>query len=261
MEILTPDIRNALTRLGWLLLLLFTGAMVISAVEKRSVATLKDLRVHVQPLDDDEHYLIKDKDVKRLIAKNFQSELVGEAVERVELEALERMLEQEPFVLDADVYLDATNTVQVEIQQRRPLLRVMDSNGLNYYLDENGVKMPISHHYTARVLVATGSVPPYVPGYLDQKQSVMKDLFVLTNYMLQDEFLQPLVEQVHVVQGEFVLIPKIGDQKIVLGNLTNLDDKVERLKIFYREGLPREGWQSFDKIDLRFKGQVICGRR
>ena len=61
--------------------------------------------------------------------------------------------------------------------------------------------------------------------------------------------------------GEFTLIPKIGDQKILLGKVMDAGQKLERLKIFYREGMPYEGWRKYKTIDVRFAGQVVCKKR
>jgi cell division protein FtsQ len=71
-----------------------------------------------------------------------------------------------------------------------------------------------------------------------------------------------LIEQIYVSNtGEFTLIPKVGDQKILFGNYTNVKDKLENLKIFYQEGMPYEGWQKYRTINLKYKGQVVCERR
>lgn len=255
----SPEVSASLRRLGWMGALLVTAMVVIAAVERRSMAESKDLIIKVEPLGDD-HFLIKEKEVKRLVQQAFGTDLVGEVLDRIDVEKVELTLEQEPFILDANVYFDAANQVNVDVQQRQPLLRIMDNNGLNYYLDENGVKMPPSKHYAARVIVATGAIPPYTPDYREKKQHILKDLFFLTNYVNGDEFLKPLVEQIHVSKGEYWLVPKVGDQKIILGSLAQLDEKIEKLKIFYKEGISREGWQRYERIDLRFDGQVVAGR-
>jgi len=139
-------------------------------------------------------------------------------------------------------------------------LRIIDDNGLDYYLDSEGMKLPLSKHFTARVLVATGNIPPHSPDFLQRKKHLLKDLFQLAKLILADEFLKSLLEQIYVNQGEFVLIPKVGDQKILLGKFENVEDKLERLNIFYQKGIPYEGWQKYKTINLKFKNQVVCGK-
>ena len=171
-------------------------------------------------------------------------------------------MEDDPFVLNADVFVDAKNQVHIQIDQRIPVLRIIDKTGQNYYLDEFGTKMPLSKHFTARVLVATGNIPPFDPEFLERKKHVLKDLFELTAIILNDEFLEPMIEQIYVDDSqEFLLSPNIGDQKILLGDLANIDNKIFKLKTFYKEAMPFKGWQKYKIINLKFKGQVVAGRK
>ncbi|MEO0779978.1 MAG: cell division protein FtsQ, partial [Bacteroidota bacterium] len=164
--------------------------------------------------------------------------------------------------LNADAFIDAAGKIHIELTQREPILRVIDKNGLNYYLDPSGRKMPLSPHFTARVLVATGNIPPFVPDFQKRKRHVLKDLFALTNTILDDDFMRVMVEQVYRSEtGSYTLIPKLGYQKIVLGPYEAIDEKLERLRVFYREGIPYEGWQKYSTINLTFDGQVVCKRR
>jgi cell division protein FtsQ len=94
---------------------------------------------------------------------SFGNTLEGTELGRLEVERMERVLEEDPFVLDAEAYIDQQNVLHVRITQREPLLRVLDNNGGNYYLDKNGVKMPPSKNFAARVLVATGMWRPIPP--------------------------------------------------------------------------------------------------
>ena len=123
--------------------------------------------------------------------------------------------------------------------------------------------MPLSKHFSARVLVATGNIPPFDKNFLQRKkQNTLKDLFELTNIFMKDEFLNPLIEQIFVTNSEeYILIPNLGDQKIILGNMENLEKKLFYLETFYKEAVPYKGWQKYKTINLKFKGQVVAGKR
>ena len=41
----------------------------------------------------------------------------------------------------------------------------------------------------------------------------------------------------------------------------NIEDKFRRLRVFYEKAASYEGWQKYRTIDLRYRGQVVCGRR
>ncbi|MEM0993115.1 MAG: cell division protein FtsQ, partial [Bacteroidota bacterium] len=158
-----------------------------------------------------------------------------------------------------DVYIDNTKTINVEIEQREPVVRVIDGEGRNYYLDEAANYMPLSEHHAARVLVLTGFIQPHEPNFMKMPQHRLKDLFELTKRILADDFFRHLIEQVHVSQnGDIIFIPKLGKQQILFGRYLNIDEKLQRLKIFYKEAMPRAGWTKYQMIDIRFKDQVVC---
>lgn len=58
-----------------------------------------------------------------------------------------------------------------------------------------------------------------------------------------DEFWDAYVEQI-VVDGkkEVILIPKVGNFRIVLGGMKGYEQKMEKLRLFLKKGLPgRDG--------------------
>ena len=160
----------------------------------------------------------------------------------------------------SEVFINAQNKIFVDIYQRKPVLRIIDQNGVSYYLDETGTRLPLSGHYSPRILVATRTIPPFVPDYQLRKEHLIKDLFQLTQMIREDEMLARLIEQVYVdIKGELVLIPKLGRQKILFGAFRDAEKKFRRLKIFYLEGLPYTGWRKYKTINLKYKNQVVAG--
>ncbi|MCP3930025.1 MAG: cell division protein FtsQ [Bacteroidetes bacterium] len=249
---------KTLKRLGWVALFFLTAILIISAVEKKKSSHASEVNIQINPLQDG-FYLVDESDILLTIERSFGYDLTGIPMGAINVERLERVLEDDPFVLNADAYIDARNKVNIEVWQREPVLRIIDNNGLNYYLDEHGVKLPLSKHFTARVLVVTGNIPPHVPDYLEREQHSLKDIFDLTKKIRSDDFFKPLIEQVYIGNtGEFTLVPKVGNQKILLGDYTSIESKLRRLKIFYKEGMPYKGWQTYKTINLKFKEQVVC---
>lgn len=245
-------------RIAWVVFLLIVGLVLFAAIRRKKDAFAEGLRVEVVPLASGDK-LISERDVRQALLVSFGNTLEGTELGRLEVERMERVLEQDPFILDAETYIDQKNNLHIKVTQREPVLRVLDNNGGNYYLDKNGVKMPPSKNFAARVMVATGNVSPYTPEFQTKKRTTLKDLFTLTQTLLADEFLASFIQQIHVNNaGEFILVPLVGDQKIVLGSARKLDDKLNRLKIFYREGMPYSGWRVYETINLKYSGQVVC---
>lgn len=255
--ILKEEKIQMLKRLGLIAAGIVAVVILVTAVEWKGGKLVSDVVIEVEPLEKDA-LLITTGDIQKVIDRSFGIPLNALAVRELEVDRLERVLEEEPFILDAEAYVDAKNRVNIHVTQREPVLRVIDNNGLNYYLDVNGVKMPLSAHFSARVLVATGNVPPHTPEFLERKKNTLKDVFELAAIIREDELLMAMIEQIHVSnRGELTLVAKMGPTKILFGQMNEVDDKLKRLRIFYDEVTDIEGWRKYRAVDLRYKGQVV----
>ncbi len=252
------ELNGTLKRLLWVALLFISAGFVISTVTQKGSALVQEVKIDVAPLPDG-HSLVAPEDIRLAIERSFGFQLEALPISSVDVDRLERVLEAEPFILDADVYVDARDKVNIVVSQRLPVLRIIDHNGLNYYLDESGVKMPLSAHFSARVLVATGNIPPHETDFRKKRNNVLNQVFELANTIRADEFLFAMIQQIYVNnRSEITLVPMVGNQKISFGRYQNVEEKLENLKIFYQEGLPYQGWQKYRQINLMFDGQVVC---
>ena len=92
---------------------------------------------------------------------------IGKKMERISTKSLERELSKHPLIDQAECYKTPSGKVCVEVTQRIPILRVMSSNGENYYLDNKGTVMPPEAKCVAHRVIVTGNV---------EKSFAMKDL-------------------------------------------------------------------------------------
>jgi cell division protein FtsQ len=245
-------------RISWVVFFFIVVVVLVSAVTRKLDSFAEGMTVTITPLPGGEK-LINDSDVRQLLVESFGNALEGTELRRLEVERMERVLEADPFVADADAYIDQHNKLHLRIVQREPMVRILDAQGGNYYLDAEGNKMPASKHFTARVMVATGNIAPYADDFLEKSRNSLKDVFLLSKKLYTDEVWSRFVQQIHVNNaGELVMVPLIGDQTIVLGSARNLDDKLRRLKIFYQEGMPHSGWKTYSSLNVKYEGQVVC---
>ncbi|NJK82467.1 MAG: hypothetical protein HC912_00220 [Saprospiraceae bacterium] len=250
---------NRLKQFGWVCFLLILALSVTSAVQRKKSSICEDIQVKIKKTTQADSTLITQKDVMDIMANSFEEAILGNRLERIDIGRMELILERNPFVKIADVFIDSKNIIHIEIEQRTPMMRIMDSDGRNYYLDAEGNYMPTSPHYTARVPVITGFIPAHIPDFLARKQYGLKDIFELMTLLNNDLFYKALIEQVHVSQnGDIILIPKMGKQQILFGHYVQPEEKLSRLSIFYNEALPHEGWDKYKLIDIRFNNQIVC---
>lgn len=234
--------------------------VILSAVHRKQNSDSIDLQVKIEAIEGEQ--LITDADVRNIIKRRFGHILNGIPIGSLEVKEVEKVLEGDPFVLDADVYVDAIHKVKIRVWQREPLLRIIDRNGAQYYLDIEGEKLPLSANYTARVLVASGNIKDYDATYKSNEKSDLLQLFTVAKAVVKDKFLKAQTEQLYInAQGDLLLIPKVGDQKIVLGSARDIEQKLEKLKVFYNEGLPYKGWQTYRTINLKYEDQIVCTKK
>ncbi len=236
--------------------------LIITSLTRKSKGEVKDIVVEIQHMADGQNDLIKDKDVKEIIRRSFEENVAELRVGQLDVNRIERVLELDPFIENAETFVDAANILHVKVVQREPICRIIDNNSANYYLDKTGVKMPLSKYFSARVPIVTGAVPPHVPDFLQKKNYGLKSVFDLVQRLRGDKFYDTFVQQIYVdPSGEFTLIPVLGDQKIKIGTLDNLDDKLKRLHIFYTEAMPYEGWRKYRTISVKYNGQIVCKKK
>jgi cell division protein FtsQ len=239
-----------------------TLILVLFFTFRKKNSDVKDVIVDIQHLAIGQNDLIKEKDVKEIVRRAFEEKVENEPLGKVDVARIEQVLEQDPFIENAETFVDVKGNLNLKIFQREPILRVIDNNNLNYYLDKNGVKMPLSKYFSARVPIITGAVPPYVSNFLQQKKYALKDVFILVNSLNADAFFAPMVQQIVVdAAGEFTIIPNLGDYKIRIGTIDDLDEKMARIKTFYKEVPPYEGWKKYHSISVKYKGQIVCKKR
>ena len=125
--------------------------------------------------------------------------------------------------------------------------------GEGFYVDEDGKYMPLSRKYTSRVVVATGEI---------SKKFACEKLYPFVMMLREDDFWDALIEQIVVDRGEeIILIPKVGNFRIILGEVGNAEEKMEKLRLFLKDGIVRKGWNVYKEINLKFDNQVVCVRK
>jgi len=258
-------------RMRWIVkrLSLVVGAvamllLVVAAVQYRKKSIVADDGLTIVITNNDaQNKFIRERDVTEILFREFRHAIVGQPLELIDIEEVEKVLEADIFIKNADVYVDALNKVHISVEQRIPIARIMDENDPSYYLDEDGERVRTSAKFTARVIVVTGKIGHFDDNYLNIPHSRLKRVFELIQHIDADPFWKAQFEQIHVDHsGDVTLIPKLGDHKVKFG-VPNEDmkDKFHRLKVFYQDGLPVEGWNKFKSINVAFKGQVVAKKR
>ncbi|ADY50722.1 hypothetical protein Pedsa_0136 [Pseudopedobacter saltans DSM 12145] len=222
---------------------------------KKSATTCKEVKVI---LPGNQFFLERAEVDQILASKNGL--LVGRRLDNIDLQRLEDRLRANPFVEYANVFADMNGTVQAEIVQRTPILRVFNIAGQSYYVDQKGFKIPISSRFTANVIAVNGDIKEGFSGEVDTvRTQLVKDLYQLADFVSKDTTWNNLFVQFYVNEKKDIeLIPRVGKHTIILGDASDLKDKFRRLMVFYKKAIPFVGWDAYSTINLKFTGQVVC---
>lgn len=184
---------------------------------------------------------------KKLIAAHLYPQ--GQLMDSIHGCAIERCLTKYPFIQKATCYKTPGGFANIIVEQRIPVLRVMASNGDDYYMDENGYRMK-PDGYEADLVVVTGQV---------EEAYARKYLVPLGILIRNDAFWNSQIEQINITpQRELELFMRIGDQTIHAGTVTNIGKKLAKLRTFYEKVMPQVGWNLYKDINIAFDNQVVC---
>jgi len=229
--------------------------VLMSFIETKKAEVLcKDVKVYIPG----NQYFI-DRDEVDDILQIHSHALIGHKMERINLHDLQNKLKANPFIEYAKVYADMDGIITIEISQRQPVLRVMNRFDQDFYVDQHGLKMPLSANFTARVLVANGYIDELFANRVDTLHTaIAMELFKTVDYIRKDSLWDAQIAQIYVNrEHEIELIPRVGNNRILLGNADSLDVKFHNLLVFYKKALPRVGWEAYELINIKYANQVI----
>ena len=194
---------------------------------------------------------VDELDVHRILKSFDSSGFVGEGYVDIDILNLEQRITSLNEVENAQIYLSTNGNLNIAIETRTPILRVINKDGVSYYIDENGKHMPFSNKFTSKVIVANG--------YLGDEEKQIEDLTALVKRLGSDDFFGKKVQQIFVNEDkEYELVTLLGSHIVLLGSLNNLDEKLENLKAFYLRTTDLVDLEKYKLVNLKFKDQVVC---
>jgi cell division protein FtsQ len=252
------------------LLLLVYLVVTIGFISERSSRVICS-SVKVSIPDSLSHRFIRSKDVLNLV-HSAGSNWIGQYINQINTLQIESLIYKHPAVKEARVYKTVDGSINIEVLQRQPLLRIINRYGEAYYIDDEGKAMPWSSHFTARVLVANGNIANRFDFSNIREANILndtlaayhtlKDLYLLASFINDDKFWKAHFEQIFVEEdGDFDLIPRVGGHLIIFGKMENMEEKFSNLQQLYTLGLPNEGWNKYSVINLKFRNQVVCTKK
>jgi len=205
------------------------------------------------------NHFIDENDVLEIVTNDNDDKIVGEYFSEIDLKQLEKKLEKHPFVYSAEVSRDIRGNLNVNVHQARPIARITHSGYNDKYINHLGQVIPISKKYTSRVMLISGYVTKNISGDNLYDSDYGSRLMELIEFINGDEFWKPMVVQLDIDQkGNISVYTQVSKQLVDFGQPENIEEKFKKLEIFYTRILPSKGWNSYEKVSVKFKNQIVC---
>tara|TARA_B110000444_G_scaffold221498_1_gene222900 strand:- start:141 stop:857 length:717 start_codon:yes stop_codon:yes gene_type:complete len=234
-------------RFNWMKIKLIFLLALISALfySTSSVNNLRDVSKMDIYINNSNNLFITKDSIKSAVIEIISTKNIRKS--SVHSQALEFELNKIELVKNSDVFVDVNGNMIINIEQRKPIARFLDNKS---YLDEDGLIMPKSKYYSARV--------PVIRGYTNT-QDQLSLIYKLSNYINNDKFLSQSATEILIDSNSNFSI-KLRDYrfKILIGQLNNLDLKIKNFKAFYINASANQILNKYSVINLQFDNQVVC---
>ncbi len=218
-------------------------AMIYLSVDRmgQKYCSLSEISIEL----DGNAFITKEVIVDYLLENTLHPDSV--LLEDVSFKGIEDLLLSHPSIKSAMVYSDMNGKVCIKVKQRKPIVRIQSEKD-GFYLDEDGLRMPLSNEYTARMLLVTGDV----------NTISLEDVFLITDKIYQDDFLKKQIVQIDVKESEMLMLTSLGEQ-LQFGKVNNVKEKFEKLMLYYEKGNSQN--KEYKVLNLKYKNQIVCTKK
>ena len=253
------NIKNIMLATFWVALGGATIFLLVAAIQTKEANRCKGIEINIHGVSN--NFFVDKKDILNAITAAEKTNPVGKAIGSFNLKKMEAELEKDVWIKSAELFFDNNEILQVSVLEREPVARVFTSTGSTFYIDDELTQLPLSEKFSARLPVFT-NFPSDKKVLSKMDSSLLMDIKNISLALQKDSFSMAMIEQVDITpQRIFEMTPKIGNQLIVFGDGTDVDLKLNKLKLFYKEIMVKAGWNNYSVINVQYKNQVVAKRR
>ncbi len=209
--------------------------------------TLKKFNIVIDSLS--KNHFVNEEIIKNILF--YKTKKIEKKIGQLCILRMEKKLNHYPFIKKSEVFLSVDGTLNIKIWQKEPILRIKNGNKESY-LTKDAENLELSSFFSSKVVLAKGPFSKEEKKYLTN----------LVKFINSDEFLKNQIISIKKNnKNSFVLIPKIGNHHIILGNIKDFKNKLNKLKAFYNQYLNKIDINQYKSIDLQYKDQVVAKKR
>lgn len=220
-------------------------------------------RIEVALLYDGQKCPLTEAEVLQQLAAHHV-EVEGTAIKDLDLAAVYKVLEMNPYVDSIYPIYFSGSTMQVELKLTEFIAHLFPTQGDDYFLCRNGELFPYTPKVREPLLIVTGDLPaaPARIRRINGNDHLLKRIHKMASILTGTPFYRAQFKQLcYNPQHEFELVPSMGRQTILIGNGNQLEEKLSQLEIAYKKGIAYMTPALYSQLDLRYKNRIIATKR
>lgn len=242
--------------LKYLLAAVLTAYVVVAVAWSRDVASARRcVRIDISVADSAGSGFVGAADVARELA-GLPRRAPGMLLADIDTDSIERMLNAIDKIESATSTVFTDGHVELTVVPMQPVARVFDTStpeARSYYINRQGKRISASAAYHTDV--------PVISGHFDSSFRPAA-LVPLIEYVTSRPQWDRLITHIKVDgPTNIILVPMIHGHVINLGDTSGLDDKFGRVALAYKKILPLKGWEYYDTVSVKWRGQIVATRR
>lgn len=182
----------------------------------------------------------------------YPSKIKGVPIDQINTREIEDYLGALSTFESVNCVVTAAGELQVHVVPMVPVMRVFFADN-SYYINKDGKHIASNAEFFSDVPVVTGDFThEFQPHHI----------LPLVRFISEDPMMRDLTSMIVARDSRnLIIVPPITGHVVNFGDTTRLAEKRDALKLFYRKVMPYKGWEQYDTISVKFKGQIVATRR
>jgi cell division protein FtsQ len=236
-----------------------TIVLLVAAVRVKDAQRCKKIDITIKGVNN--IFFVDKNDILDSIISIEGNNPVGNPINTFNLKMIEKKLRKNIWVKNIELFFDNNGILEVKVTEREPVARIFTTGGNTFYIDSAIAMLPLSEKFSARLPVFTDF--PSDAKVLSTTDSILLQQVKSISVAIQkDSFCMGLIDQVDITpQRNFEFVPKLGNNIIEFGDANDIDNKLNKLKLFYKKVMPGVGWNYYTVVNVQYKNEVVAKKR
>ena len=189
-----------------------------------------------------------DKDAVRQQIMRICDTVHNRDITQIPLDSVRNYLKSIPWATYTDANITFEEIMVVNIVECQPVMRIFTKDGNSVYLDIDGNVYPTKDGYSAHLLIGSGNLT----------RRDLPRMYKVMRSVLNNSYSNCCVKQVYFDGKNYELVLNNVDLKVILGDDSNVDEKLMNMKYFFEQMQGSPELQNYSKINFNFENQVVC---